>query len=154
VTVIAWDGTTLAGDKRCTTKYGLISVVTKVRRRGEELVAMSGSESIAFEMFAWYDYGAKPEEFPQAARDANASMAVVARDGLRLYTNGPYPELRDVKKLFVMGTGGDIALGAMAAGRNATEAVLIANEYCAWCGNGVDTLTFEAVTTPTLSVVR
>lgn len=49
MTVICWDGKTLAADKRATS-VGLARTVTKVQRHGDVLLAMTGDWDVAAEM--------------------------------------------------------------------------------------------------------
>ena len=62
---------------------------------------------------------------------------VASRSGLRWFDGGPNGiACRDAFAAF--GCGGDIAIGAMAAGASAEEAVEIANIHHVECGLGVD----------------
>ena len=58
MTVIAWDGTTLAADKRVDIG-GTSFTGTKVRRVGDALVAFAGTGSQFLPRMEWYAKGAK-----------------------------------------------------------------------------------------------
>jgi len=143
MTVIAWDGKTLAGDKRATCA-GLIRTVTKILRVGPLLVAGSGDLDMVVAGFVWVEGGRKPEEFTAAMRDRDTSpdILVIEEGRVLKYERTPYPMLFE-DKLFAMGSGRDYALAAMYLGCDARKAVEVASEFDAGCGNGVDTLTLE-----------
>lgn len=93
---------------------------------------------IALEMLDWFQSGHDPACYPMSARNGDATLVVVMkRNELQFYTRGPIPE-KSISRFWTGGSGGDIALGAMHAGKTAREAVEIASIYCAWCGHGVD----------------
>lgn len=139
MTVICWDGHTLAADKRTVDGAGLVRTVTKIQRINGHLVAFSGSWDVATEMRAWWAGGAKPEDFPKSARESSTVLIVINRAGVVSYNTGPYPlTLEDPKCAF--GSGRDFALAAMHIGLDAVEAVHVACHFQSDCGNGIDTL--------------
>ena len=140
MTCIAWDGRTMAGDKRVEFA-GLSSMTTKVFRVRDGVVGMSGNGAMSNQMRAWYEAGAKANDFPeqQRGRDDWVALLVWRRDGLFLYERTPHPtKIED--KIFAMGCGRDYALAAMHLGKTAREAVEIASVFDINCGNGVDEL--------------
>jgi ATP-dependent protease HslVU (ClpYQ) peptidase subunit len=141
VTVIAFDGKTLAADKQSTSS-GMISRVTKIQRIRGHLVGGSGDAPAVNEHKDWFERGADPKEFPASLRaDTFPSfLLVVTPDGrLLTYENGPFPiQLED--KHYAIGSGRDYALAAMHLGRTAVEAVQVAIDLCDGCGCGIDTL--------------
>lgn len=142
MTCIAWDGATLAADKRATIG-GLYRVTTKIHRVGSMLVGYAGSGALSSEMLAWARGGFKKSTFPEAQRDPdnNIAMLVIRPTGLiQLYEYTPYP-IRYEDKQFAIGSSRDFALAAMYLGKSAKDAVLVAAEFDPGCGNGVDTLT-------------
>lgn len=145
MTVIAWDGKTLAADKR-TNFGGLHGTTTKVSRLADgRLVGCCGNAAQIMEMKHWLTAGADPLAFPAQQRDEekSVSMLVACPDGKLLqYENTPYPLVLENKR-WAIGSGRDFAVAAMHLGRDAREAVEIASIFDCGCGNGVDTLTFE-----------
>ena len=74
MTCIAWDGKTLAADRRAV-NGGLARTTRKIQRRadGNVLLAMSGQSEVALEMVEWFISPSRdPKEFPAAARDGGA----------------------------------------------------------------------------------
>jgi ATP-dependent protease HslVU (ClpYQ) peptidase subunit len=145
MTVIAWDGSTLAADKRAGT--GAPRTVTKIRRAPNgNLIGASGTVQGDAELMAWYERGADPEQFPQSQRvDATASqLVVVDRETRRVlhFCTTPYPAVFEDQH-FACGSGRDFALMAMRLGYDARGAVELTCELCAECGNGIDMLTLE-----------
>lgn len=142
MSVIAWDGKSLASDKRALSS-GMIRVTTKISRTGSMLVGYVGAADVGEEMRAWHADGAVPGDFPSSARDKDgpATLVVVREDGsIWLYERGPYPIRHDAGQQFAAGSGRDFALMAMHLGKTAEEAVELASMFESGCGNGVDVL--------------
>ena len=146
MTVVAWDGTTLAADKM-TSFGGLHGTTTKVHRIGENLVAGCGTTALIQEMLRWFEGGCDPDKFPAQQRDSkeSVSLLVVRKDGsLHQYETTPWPLVLHNKQ-WAIGNGRDFAMAAMYLGKTAREAVEIASVFCHDCGNGVDELTHNVV---------
>lgn len=143
MTVIAWDGTTLAADRR-STNAGLIRTVKKIFRVDNKLIGCAGSLSSCMELLNWAHEGFDPKKFPACQRDADdwASMLMIEEGRVYKFERGPIPaEFHD--PFVAIGSGRDFAIAAMHCGKSAEEAVEIASLYQCDCGNGVDTLRFE-----------
>lgn len=135
MTVIAWDGKTLAADRRATS-CGLARTVRKIERYKGFLLGMSGDHAVAAEMLKWFTCGG---DFPAKAREDVATLLVVDHSGVRLFTTGPEPMVV-LDPHMAIGSGRDYALMAMHLGKSAREAVELACLFDVDCGNGVDTL--------------
>jgi hypothetical protein len=149
MTVIAWDGKTLAADKQAT-EGGLRQVTTKIMlvEKGKfkgHLLAGAGSSSQANMLMAWFVQGADAECFPkyQDTDDLSAALLVItpSREILR-YDFNPIPVVFHDEK-YALGTGREVAIGAMAMGATAVEAVEIASRLCSGCGMGIDSITMK-----------
>jgi ATP-dependent protease HslVU (ClpYQ) peptidase subunit len=142
MTVIAWDGKTLAADKMLTYN-NVISSTTKIRKINGHLVGFAGPVATAMEMFEWFKNGCLVEKFPekQKSNDDAIYLFVVKPDGkLFEYCTSPYPyEIED--SIYACGSGGACAIGALEMGATAEQAVLIASKWNSTCGNGIDILT-------------
>jgi len=137
MTVIVFDGETLAADRRAC-RGDLHRTVTKIFPFGEELAAITGDTALGLELLAWYRGGAKPQDFPKLDETDDAELIVVAADGtLLLYERKPIPIVFHERKA-AFGCGAKYALGAMAMGADAVQAALIACQYSVSCGNGID----------------
>lgn len=147
MTVIAWDGKTLAADRQaeCGNSRAAVCKVFRVR---DGLAGISGDLSTGMEVLAWYEAGAIPAAWPASNRGlSEGAVLTVIRmeDGAArafFYESSPFP-FRTEGAFAARGSGCGEALVAMACGKTAREAVLLAQEYNTTCGMGVDSLEFE-----------
>ena len=140
MTVIAWDGKTLAADKRASNS-GLARTTTKIFQVGPALVGFCGDADASAEMLAWVCGGCVPGSFPEGNRDKDgwAQCVFIDASGLRIYERTPYAiQIEDA--FWAGGSGRDFAIAAMHLGKSARDAVEIACLYETGCGNGIDTL--------------
>lgn len=145
MTVIAWDGMSIAADKRALNEYRPITV-TKLFRvpDGSAILAVSGELSYGMVLVGWYSAGADPEKWPHFQRDKDEWVALICvkKDGLYRYERTPIPhKIHD--PFYAVGSGRDYALAAMYLGKSAKEAVEVTNALSAACGNGVDVMSLE-----------
>lgn len=146
MTVLAWDGISLAADKQAT-EGGLRHLTTKIKRieKGKfkgYLMGGAGCTSQANMMMSWFESGANAQYFPQYqdTEELSAQLLVIAPTGeiLRFDFN-PIPIVFN-DDFYALGNGRDVALGAMAMGATAEIAVKVASDLCSGCGMGVDVL--------------
>lgn len=144
MTVIVWDGKTLAADKRCS-YGGMNCTVTKITRIGALLVGGSGDVPYIQAMFDWVRRGRSVDDFPadQRTKDDWQPIIVVEPDGrAMMYERTPYPVRYDDIQM-VIGSGREYARAALYMGATAAEAVAVASALDVNCGNGIDTLRIE-----------
>ena len=144
MTCIAWDGKTLAADKRAI-YGGTITTLTKIRRIGDLMVGGSGESSFIGAMVEWVKNGRVPADFPksQADKDDWQPVLVIEADGTpSLYERTQYP-IRHEQRCIAIGSGREYAMAAMHLGKTAREAVEVAIELDCGCGNGIDTLELQ-----------
>lgn len=145
MTVVAWDGKTLAGDKR-TNFGGLHGTTTKVHRlKDGRLVGCAGNTAQIVEFVRWLEEGANPDKMPAIQRDAKECVsALVILEGhiVTQYENTPYPIVIENRHLAI-GSGRDFAMAAMWLGQTAHDAVAVACHFDVGCGNGIDMLELE-----------
>ena len=142
MTVIAWDGKTLAADKRAA--YGSYKggVVTKIFRWKGGLCGVSGSMGHGMQLVSWLQKGAVEENFPEPD-ESGTQFIVVHTDGrVAFYEDSPTP-LYFENAHQAIGSGANYALSAMALGKDAKDAVAFACTMDAFCGNGIDTLELQ-----------
>jgi len=144
MTCIAFDGKTLAGDKRSTVA-GQIMTTTKIFRVNGELVGFSGDAAHCAEALNWIRGGCEPSKYPEELRnrDKMINTLVIRKNGeVWRFEDSPHP-YQVFGRFHAIGGGSDFALAAMHLGKNAVEAVEVAIALNNGCGNGVDTLTLD-----------
>lgn len=144
MTVIAWDGKTLAADKRMGVEYP--RTVTKIRRLASgELVGVTGPFDQGLILTEWYEAGADPATFPafQADLEKNSELIIVRVDGVVCSLSNQPVAMPMQNAQHAVGSGRDFAAAAMHLGKTAAEAVAVANLLCASCGNGIDILELD-----------
>jgi len=139
MSVIAWDGKTLAADKLgC---MGSLKItITKIFCLATCLVGYVGEIDAGEELVDWFSNGAVPGDFPAGQRNIDKSnwLLVIAPDkSIKKYERTPFP-ITIEDPFFAMGSGRDYAMAAMYLGKTAREAVEIACIFDNGCGNGVD----------------
>jgi ATP-dependent protease HslVU (ClpYQ) peptidase subunit len=142
MTVIAWDGETLAADRRATSGGGIARTVTKIQKHGDVLIGVTGNWDVAAEMREWFKAGAVPADFPAKARDGDATLIVIRRSGIETFIEGPYSMPLEEEKA-AWGSGRDYAEATMYLGGSAVQGVQVASHFQTDCGNGFDTLTLD-----------
>jgi 20S proteasome alpha/beta subunit len=146
VTVIAFDGRTLAADKRAVQAGHAFPVQKVFRLDRDRLAGVSGNLGRAMAVVDWLRTARPdPDAFPGSDKeDEYVQVMVVHRDGrIRVYENTPHPFAVD-RPFHAIGSGRDFAIVALHLGHTAVEAVAVTAEYASGCGNGCDALTFEA----------
>lgn len=143
MTVVAWDGKTLAADKRAT-NCGMIYSVQKIMRIDRDTLAgISGHLGHGLAVCAWLKAGRDVATFPKAEKDDQAFVMVIHRDGrIERFEGIALPILVEART-HVIGSGRDFALAALHLGCDAVEAVGVASALSSECGNGINTLQFE-----------
>lgn len=146
MTVIVFDGVTMAADKLAVSGTGR-TTVSKIFRFGTSLIGLSGNMSVAMELMAWFCSGVHAEDFPASARDdANGvCMLVVQKDGVIFcFERTPFPYRIHDKKCAI-GCGAEMAMVALDLGSTAVKAVEAVSRHNINCGNGVDALNLHDV---------
>lgn len=141
MTVIAWDGKKMSADKL---GWGApMGVVTKIHFVNGEVVGIAGKSSQIADVLEWVKNGFSKETMPEHQKDPEkfSSIIVVDKDGrLRVYESGPNPWYNE-RSLHAVGSGCDVAMGAMMHGATSAEAVTICIKYGGGCGIGYDEIT-------------
>jgi 20S proteasome alpha/beta subunit len=141
MSVIAWDGSVLAADKRVT-NGGIAHICTKIEKHNNQLYGITGMWDDGVELREWHKAGANPEKFPAKARDDKATLIVINDKGINVYNCGPYPMIYEDKQA-AWGSGRDFAEAAMHLGKSAVTAVEVACHFQTDCGAGVDALQLD-----------
>lgn len=150
MSVIAWDGKMVAADKQAT--LGTLRVMTtKIRRIASgEILGWTGDQDSGMIVAKWYEDGADPEKWPVSQKDKDdwsRLLVFSSKNPPKFYERQPVAVTVE-DKFMAWGCGRDFAIGAMALGSNAIDAVLIASRFDSACGMGVDS--FSTVDSPCL----
>lgn len=138
MSIVVWDGHTLATD-RAATDGAIKWRAAKAWRFGEAILSGVGPVQSILAMREWYMRGADPADLPIVQLSPNwCHFIVVRKDGLHRYEQGPYP-IHHGRDQCAFGEGKDFAYGALAMGADAAKAVEITNMFSTVCGHGVDT---------------
>jgi ATP-dependent protease HslVU (ClpYQ) peptidase subunit len=139
MTVIAYDGKTLAADKLAT-NGGMCLTTTKIRRVPLGMIGASGDVHVTRALAVWAEQGFKVKDFPSEAKDNTSQLILIGHDGKKLlYCGSAHPaELEDT--FLAIGSGRDYAMAAMHLGHDAKTAVQVACDLDAYCGAGITTL--------------
>lgn len=145
MTVIAWDGKTLAGDRMMVLESRRVPY-TKVHRvetpNGRRLlVGVAGTIAETVDVLAWIRAG-EPDARPAVK---NVSILIVD-EALKVWQlqEEALARIEVALPKWAVGCGGDYAMAAMECGAVAAEAIAIASKFDYRCGMGVDTVSFEA----------
>jgi hypothetical protein len=149
VTVIAWDGKALAGDKQTTGEDRRHACVGARARctacKGADgkhrLVGCAGDTG---DCQSYVRCGARLGEGSDRLHEFTSvgSVAMHRRAQAHMVADHRIQWQRIRHPFIAIGNGGDFALGALAAGESAREAVRIASRLSASCGFGVDVVRF------------
>ena len=144
MTVIAWDGKTLAADKLLDCN-GYPARCTKIYRAPNgDLYGTTGDSDGGRALQDWF-VRRETATFPAACADSGSrtSMLVITAGGaIHLYCRQPLPIVIE-STYFAVGSGADFALAGMELGLDAVAAVELASKLDTSCGLGVDTLTLK-----------
>lgn len=147
MTVLAWDGKTLAADKQAT-ENGVLHQITKIKRitKGKNkgwLIGNAGSAASGQLLMDWFETGADPKHFPYEYQKTDglfATLLAISPQGIvHRYEHLPIPIVFE-DEFYAMGSGKDMAMGAMAMGADAVTAVQVVCTYETECGVGIDVI--------------
>lgn len=128
MTTIATDGTTMACDGRgCVGDIIVSDKGAKIYRLGDgSLLGLSGAAFAGDQFADWLDNGARKDEFPKDIGEYRVLHLLV--DGMvRYYSEHSARAWRPAELPIAIGSGGELATGAMLAGASPAEAVEIAS---------------------------
>lgn len=143
MTIIAWRDGVVAGDGLATSDEVITSrKAQKIRRMADgRIAAMMGAAVGAQEILRWIEAGEEGEQ-PKFEGEKSATVVVVGPEGLTCYDEYG-KEIISEAPYRAFGHGRDLALGAMAAGASAEEAVRAACEHSVFCGGEITVLTLS-----------
>lgn len=141
MTTIAWKAGTIAADRKMD---GWMHAGKLFRLKDGSVFAGAGYYDEIVEVAAWIRGGCKPAEKPvvkDAEPDDTTDFLIACPDGKAYWLTSPYLRRVEILDPFVaIGSGKDIALGAMAAGATARRAIEIASRFDKDTGHGVQAI--------------
>jgi len=153
VTVIAWDGKTMAADKRMGfgAEHATVTKITKIRGC---LVGFAGGSALGRAMLNWFEKGCIPEDYPVSQRndDKCGSLLVIHPDGKIVHFSQEPFGIPVEEKFYAVGSGSPFASAAMYLGYDARRAVEVASALDMNCGNGIDMLELHVDFEPALRI--
>lgn len=147
MTVIAYDGLTVAADKQAS-DHDFMTTVTKLRRHGDEVLAFVGNADAGLAMMAWYMSERDPASFPnKGLSDDSTAWLYVFRRGanVQCYQRMPVPIIFE-DPIFACGSGRAAAMAALVAGVDARRAIEITCQVLEGCGRGIDVMELSDAT--------
>lgn len=142
MSVVVWDGRTLATDRLAQCAGHGFSVTKSHQLENGEVVAWTGTQQSGHLIAEWYEKGADPAQWPAFQLGEDWSRLIILHTSRVLARLGCYEKLAFEEPIeepfFAFGAGRDLALGALAMGADAVTAVRIACQFCIDCGAGID----------------
>jgi len=147
MTVIAYDGKILAGDKQSSWQYTK-NTTTKLKILNDGAkdiaIAVCGSLAESYPIRHWFENGSKIEDFPKTDKDDPGYLIMATLGQLAYFLCTPHP-ITPEDKYYAFGSGADAAMGAMYQGANAITAVKAAIHIDSSCGRGIDYIDLETM---------
>ena len=144
MTVIAWDGRTLAADRLGVNGDTLHTVKKLWPLEKGGAIAVSGSLPQGLELKRWVEEGMEKEKFPSKKKDEEWALLIVVLPGKAAVCFENLPEPIEVLDSFgAWGCGREAALGALEMGADAIKAVKVASKWVDGCGRGCDYVVIE-----------
>ena len=146
MTIVCYKDGTLAADTAIWNGDTLTGHATKiVKNRHNYLVGATGDYPICQDFISWVEehLGDIEElgDFPVPDEGADiAGIIISPEDIVTHYDGNGYPIVGIVSPYYAEGLGADMAIGAMAAGATAEQAVQICIDHLARVGGSVDTV--------------
>jgi hypothetical protein len=145
MSVVVWDGKTLAADRQVTTS-GLGVMGTKMRKHGSIILAWTGDIDLGLALADWYCKGAILADRPKCQEDKDKWCRLIVADstGCRYYETEMIP-IPVMAPFAAWGSGRDFAYGALEMGADAQRAVTVASIHSIDCGFGVESYIVEGL---------
>jgi len=140
MTCIAWDGKTMAADRRINFG-GMMLATPKIKRIGQWLVGGAGEAGAVQAVMRWVEAGMYVEDYPEV--DDDPELLMVSMAGQVYVLQGSPHAVEIASPQVAVGTGRAYAMAAMHLGCTAEQAVEVAAMFDPECGHGVDTLSWE-----------
>lgn len=144
MTVIAYRDGVLAADSAFVQEDMMWGTAEKIWRRDDgALIGGHGSAGYCEQFRSWAMAGEDGDPPESDKGEEGYSCGLIVRPTGEVEIHTPHGVLPFSGPYYAMGSGSALALGAMAAGMTAAEAVAVACDHCVWCGGPVTVLSHE-----------
>lgn len=129
----------MAADSRVANEEGLIidEKCQKISKIRGDIIGCEGNDSYITQFLEWYQQGRDPEKRPENIESGEFGAVVLTGEGrLIKYFAECYP-IEHNSEFITLGSGGEIAVGAMAQGASPYEAVRTASQFNVWTGGEI-----------------
>lgn len=116
---------------------------SKLTRTADRLIGTAGGVGYAAALTKWIAEGESAENKPQFPSDQGATSIVAYRDGRVAIINEKCTPQFCEAEFFACGSGNELALGAMAIGATAEQAVRVAARLDCATEEPIETIRFE-----------
>lgn len=141
MTTVAWRAGCIAADRLLD---GWMQDCKLFRLKDGSILSGAGQYDDILEVAAWIKGGCKKADkpdFSQRSDDETSDLILACPDGKAYWLTMPWLRRVEIKdEFYAIGSGAKVALGAMAAGATARQAVEIAARFDDATGSGVDAL--------------
>ena len=144
MSIVAWDGKTVAADKRACIADAAMATTKIWRMSDGVVVATTGDFSFGLSMVQWFmvqcfNDGSEKNDWPSFQSTDDWARIIIFEPDQQPYCYERQPVRQVIEDPFMAwGCGREFALGAMAMGATAREAVEVACRFNVYCGNGID----------------
>jgi 20S proteasome alpha/beta subunit len=141
MTTIAWDGKTLAADRRATGDGAIPGRVKKIFRTADNrLLGIAGCFTVAMRMVSWLSVTPDMRRGRPAFDSEEDFTLLEVMKGGRIWVHGPSGSFRVRNRIYAIGSGQQYAVMAMHLGCTAVNAVKHTIKFDENSGFGVDFL--------------
>ncbi len=146
MSVIAWDGKVLAADRQYICGDTISTAKKIFKLSNGEVLAFCGDLDTGMTMKRWYESGHKIEDWPvDIQNDKDKWCRIIIANPLKIFYFERTPDPVEILDDFMaFGCGREVALGAMAMGATAVQAVQVASRFVIGVGNGVEAFTVRS----------
>lgn len=141
MSVIAYDGETIVADRQSTVNNHPVPTKKLFHCCGYA-VGFVGVLQVGMLLLKWFRSGRDADWWPDDAASTehgDTTLIVAGRDGVGVYSVYPVFVPMQVDK-FAWGSGDEMAIGAMAMGATAAQAVRVVTQHDIYCGCGTDSI--------------
>lgn len=141
MSIVAWDGKTVAADKQGTSGDMRVAVAKIHRLTTGEVLAWVGLYEQGLFLIDWWKRGVRLEDWPDFQKQEKDWTILIVINKLGVWEYERLPVGQRVEAPFMAwGSGREFAMGAMAMGADAKRAVEIACQFNIRCGMGIDVM--------------